>query len=405
MMVAIGRQALGAREQQEDSFRIIAQNEADAGTDLLILVADGMGGHVGGAVASRLVVDVFEDHYIKRSRNPKPVARMTEALEVVNAALRERVAKEPSLAGMGSTLVAAMKLGNKLYWLSVGDSVLYLLRDGQLRRLNADHSVYGELLEHVREGRLTLQEADNHPRRNALRSAIVGDKIAMIDTNVIELQRRDLLVVASDGLDTLSDQQIAEIVLNPNRRAPQELTADLLNAVEAVGKPRQDNVTVVLYRYDPTATPSGWTDSLFRAPAPQKHRRSTPVLIGLLLALGLGGLVYAIGWGGRKTVPPVISAPSQSAPDSAEDRSDNLPSSPAEQPRGNSIIYQPERATPAPEPKAEDEKPEGEALIPLPDDNGAPSDAVTAPDAGPGDALPNGDNTISIAPPAAIKTE
>lgn len=306
MSFVSGRQSLGARERQEDSFRIIRQNEADPGTDLLILMADGMGGHVGGEVASRLVVEVFEKHCITLSRNPKPADRLVEALEAANSALRDRIRREPELAGMGSTLVAAMKLGNKLYWLSVGDSVLYLLRDGTLRRLNADHSVYGELMEHVREGRLTQQEADQHPKRNALRSAIIGDRIALVDCNAIVLQQRDLFLAASDGLETLDDRQIAELMMQPDRSDPAAISADLLTAVDQAGRPRQDNTSVVVYRYDPSAKSALSTESLFRSADASPARPFGPIGFAggaAAVAVALVGLIYVIGWGGKDSPP------------------------------------------------------------------------------------------------------
>ena len=343
MKMIHGRQFLGARERQEDAFRIIAHDAADIGTDLLILLSDGMGGHVGDDIAARLVVDVFEDQYIRRSRNAKPAPRMIEALEAANAALRDRIQSQPDLAGMGATLVAAMKLGSRLHWLSVGDSVLYLLRDGKLTQLNADHSVYGELIVHVREGRMTQHEADNHPRRNALRSAIIGEKIALIDTNVIALQPRDVILVASDGLDTLSDQRIADILSRPDRSDPQAMTADLLTAIEAAGRPRQDNATVVVYRYDPTATATGWSNSMFRDASARSGPLGLPWVgvAAMAAVLALGTLVYAIGWGGRATVPPI--APS-GAPSVAEPAPPGGSAVPA--PRSATPILDPDQAPP-----------------------------------------------------------
>lgn len=392
MSCVSGRQILGARDRQEDAFRVIRQDEADPGTDLLILLADGMGGHVGGEVASRLVVDVFERHCITLSRNPKPAQRLREALEAANAALRERILREPDLAGMGSTLVAAMKLGSRLYWLSVGDSILYLLRDGQLRRLNADHSVFGELIEHVREGRLTQQEAESHPRRNALRSALIGDKIALIDANSIALQPGDVILAASDGLETLSERRVAELLSQPDRAEPKAMTADLLTAVEGAARPRQDNTTVVAYRYDPQARAVQSTESLFRAPPSQSGL--PPVLLvggGAVGALALAVLVYAIGWGGAEDqqLPPAeVAAPAQPAAP--------LPPAMPVAPRAPSLIDMTpapaERPAPAP-PGAEPQTGPGSAPAapppPLPEQSppavGTEPPALPAgPDLGPG---------------------
>jgi serine/threonine protein phosphatase PrpC len=293
-----------------------------------------MGGHVGGEVASRLVVDVFEKHCISLSRNPRPTDRLREALEAANAALRAQIVREPALAGMGSTLVAAMKLGTKLYWLSVGDSILYLKRDSTLRRLNADHSVYGELVEHVREGRMTLQEADVHPKRNALRSAIIGDRISLVDCNVIPLQPRDVILAASDGLETLEDRQIAELMSQPDRGDPRAMSADLLTAVEAAGRPRQDNATVVVYRFDPSSKAASSTKSLFASSPARMDLPLGKVALAAgagAIALSLVGIVYAIGRGGWNP-PPAEIAPDPGAEDSV----------PQDVPRGPSTIVRPQ---------------------------------------------------------------
>lgn len=306
MSVAVGRQGLGARERQEDAFAISCQSETDPATDYLIVLADGMGGHVGGEVASHIVIDTFERHCIAQSRNPKPAGRLFEAMEVANAALRERIAREPQLAGMGSTLVAAMKLGSRLYWLSVGDSALYLLRGGVLRRLNADHSVRGELAELVRAGKIRLQDAEANQRKNALRSALIGEKIALVDANSIQLERKDILLLASDGLETLDESRIRQIMSQPGRSAPQEIAADLLNAVDAARAPRQDNTTVVVARYDPSALQQLSTSIFSNRRNALLSKVPPAVAIGgaALLVAGLTTLIYLIGWGGETPPPP-----------------------------------------------------------------------------------------------------
>lgn len=306
MTLISGRQLLGARERQEDAFDYLMQDETAPGTDMLIILADGMGGHVGGEVASRLVTDEFRRHCITVSRNAKPAGRMIEAMEAANAALRARIRREPDLAGMGSTLVAVMKHGHALHWLSVGDSMLYLLRGGALQRLNADHSVHGELMQQVRAGRMSQQEADAHPKRNALRSAIFGEKIALVDSNAIQLQPGDLVLAASDGLETLDEARIVELLTQRDRRDIREMTADLLSAVELAARARQDNATVVVYRYDPSAKGSTSTESLFRSePAPQSWWPVKALAAGgaAVVAIGLLGLIYAIGWDGPDKKP------------------------------------------------------------------------------------------------------
>lgn len=309
MTIVSGQQILGARERQEDAFRVIQQDDRDPGADLLILLADGMGGHVGGDVASALVLDVFERQFIQISRLPKPQPRLIEAMDTANTALRERIAQEPALLGMGTTLIAAFKIGNRLHWLSVGDSLLYLFRDGALQRLNADHSVHGELLDLVQKGQMTRQEADSHPRRNALRSAVTGEKIALVDTGHIALQAQDLFVLASDGIETLDEARIAALLSRLGDNNARAVSAALLAAVEAQQQPKQDNTTIVAYRYDPTDR-GGRRDSLIVLPKERAFRLS-PWLVaaGLGGLTAAGGILYAVGSGARVEPPLPITEP------------------------------------------------------------------------------------------------
>ena len=303
MNVVHGMQSVGERDNQEDAFRIVPATLPSPGADLLMLLADGMGGHVGGEVASSTVVEAFEQQCISGSRNPRPGERMHEAMVAANEALRQRIRKDPQLAGMGSTLVSVIKLGNRLFWLSVGDSLLYLYRDGELRRLNADHSVQGELMELVRAGTMRREEAENHPRRNALRSALIGGRVALVDANSIVLKPKDVVLLASDGIETLSEAQIAKILAQPDRHGPRAVCADLLNAVEATQKPRQDNTTIIAYRFDPDREQT--SSSLF-AESGQRYSANKRgfVLAGIVTALALLislSVVIAFGVSGGDT--------------------------------------------------------------------------------------------------------
>ncbi|GHG98464.1 PP2C family protein-serine/threonine phosphatase [Pseudodonghicola xiamenensis] len=309
MDIVAGMQSLGARDAQEDAFRIVPPPPVDRATDLLILLADGMGGHVGGEIASNLVLETFEHHCIAVSSTPHPRQRMTEAMEAANAALARRVRQEPGLAGMGSTLLSVIKLGDRLSWLSVGDSLLYLWRDGGLRRLNADHSVYGELTELVRAGQMTAQEAQSHPKRNALRSALIGDAISLVDCNAIQLRRGDVVVLASDGIETLSERQMVQVLSQQDRTGATQLCADFLNAVEAAGQPRQDNTTVVVYRYDPGRGNGASSNSLFALPegAPTGLTRRWGLAIGVAVLAVLVMLWGVFSGPASVPAPPVVA--------------------------------------------------------------------------------------------------
>ncbi len=298
MTTVSGKQSLGQRDTQEDAYRIVRQSEQDPNADVLILLADGMGGHAGGEVASNLALEAFEHHFSNVSKNPKPRQRLKEALLAANAAVAKRVKEEPALKGMGCTLIAALKIGDRLLWASVGDSILFLYRNEKLRRLNVDHSLYGELLEMVKDGKITQAEADSHPRRNALRSAIMGETVALIDVNGVELQPGDIVVLASDGLETLSDAEIAQIVGADPKADVRAMSSDLLNAVDERARPKQDNTTVTVYRHEQEGMSGFYRDSRWKLGAGSTATSSNsvvrPMLIGAATALGILALAFMI---------------------------------------------------------------------------------------------------------------
>ena len=244
-------QITGKRDYQEDSFGFFAGRDLgiDDNKHALLLVADGMGGHVGGAIASDLLCKAFIATY-PRSSGPI-VDRLRDCLDAANGAIAAAVAEDPALDSMGSTLVAAVVASEGLHWISVGDSPLWLFREGQLERLNADHSMAPLLAELVAAGRMTAEQAARHPSRHSLRSVVMGDEIQLIDVSSRLLEQGDRVVLASDGLLALDEQEIAD-VLKKTRDAPLgDSAAALIQAVEGAGHPYQDNVTVLLYA--PTA--------------------------------------------------------------------------------------------------------------------------------------------------------
>ena len=239
-------QSTGKRAYQEDNFGLLNLDQDDS-EHALLLVADGMGGHVGGAIASDLLCKTFVEAY---SRSSGPIVdRLRQCLDEANVAIAAAVAEDFALASMGSTLVAAVVASKGLHWISVGDSPLWLFREGQLERLNADHSMASELAGLVAEGRMTAEEAARDPRRNLLNSAVMGDDIELIDVSAqpVAVEKGDRVVLASDGLLTLDEQEIADI-LEKTRNAPlEDSAAALIQAVEEAEHPYQDNVTVLLY--------------------------------------------------------------------------------------------------------------------------------------------------------------
>lgn len=237
-----GGQFLGTRETQEDDFGFIAGVTLDPeGHHPAVVLADGMGGHAAGDVASGLAVREFMDAYGVEGR---PSDRLRAALDSANRALGEAIAGDPALQGMGTTLVAAAVTSNGLEWISVGDSALLLYRDGRLKRLNQDHSMR-PVIAALRE---VDAEAANGMSPNQLRSAVVGSDIAQIDASTMPelLMPGDVVLVATDGMDTLDDLETAATVAEHCADGPEAIRDALLAAVANSRKPTQDNATIAV---------------------------------------------------------------------------------------------------------------------------------------------------------------
>ena len=206
-----------------------------------------MGGHAGGAVASATVVQGFQAGFDRDA--PGIADRFNAGIDTANSAVSEKQQADPNLSEMGSTLVAALVVGTTLYWTSIGDSILWLFRDGRLQRLNADHSMRPVLQDLVELGRLTEEEARSDPRVHQLRSVIYGEEVPLVDMNAdgFELENGDLVLLASDGLETLSEQTLANLI-NAGAQDAGQLVKALLGAVENAQAPGQDNTTALVYR-------------------------------------------------------------------------------------------------------------------------------------------------------------
>ena len=208
-------------------------------------VADGLGGHQGGEVASAAAVEPLAALDGREFAGAGEAAEaLAAAIREGNAAILERAAGDPGLWGMGTTMTAAALAGERHLQLAhVGDSRAYLLRDGSLEQLTTDHTVVGEL---VRRGRLTPEQAAIHPERSILTRAVGLDPRVPVDTpDPVELRDGDQVLLCSDGLtEAVDDDRIAELL---SAGADGEAACrSLIDAANAAGGP--DNITVVLLR-------------------------------------------------------------------------------------------------------------------------------------------------------------
>ncbi len=256
----VGPDATGYGSDEERPFEDGISGESVPGDDgvgttaaapeLVAVLADGMGGHAAGDVASRLVCERFIDVYDATEPGLTVVERMTVALEGSNTALADKVAENPLLSGMGSTLIGTVFGSDGVEWISVGDSPLYLYRRGEIAPLNADHSLAPELDLLAAAGHMTREAALSDPRRHMLRSAVTGEEITMLDVSQqpTTLYPGDYVILASDGLQTLEPDEIARVIQAYAEEGPAAVAEALIRAVEALRAPHQDNATVVAVR-------------------------------------------------------------------------------------------------------------------------------------------------------------
>jgi PPM family protein phosphatase len=207
----------------------------------LFVVADGMGGAQAGEVASRIAVESFQGGLADPAA---PEAALAELTQQANARIHELSHDHAEQAGMGTTLTAVYVGDSEISIAHVGDSRAYRLRDGTLERLTEDHSLVDELL---RQGRLTPEEALEHPQRSVITRALGPEVAVDVDTRSYSARGGDVYLLCSDGLTTmLSEERLAELLLAHAtlREAGEALIAA---ANEAGGR---DNITVVLLRLE-----------------------------------------------------------------------------------------------------------------------------------------------------------
>lgn len=250
-----GSQIPGARPYQEDSQGFASlRDDAEGNVEILLTVlADGMGGENAGDFASKSVVQNFVDscYDFECQQGEETVPEMLHsAMLAANDGLAIEIEKDPALEGMGCTLLATVVVDDLLYWLSVGDSPLYLYRDGELAQINEDHSMMPVLQQLVEEGKIHPNELKDHPDRNILREAITGDEIELVDSPPagFSLKPGDIIIVASDGIQTLSEEVILAKLKRHSALTADAITRKLLTAVKRARRPRQDNTSINVIR-------------------------------------------------------------------------------------------------------------------------------------------------------------
>jgi serine/threonine protein phosphatase PrpC len=268
----------GGRPYQEDALA----SDFSIGTDIgFAVLADGMGGHAAGDVASKIVVtEVFSELKLQSGDSAAFTANLPRILKdaalAANDCVRGHIQSHTETSGMGATLLAPVFAGTRLYWISIGDSPLLLYRDGVLRQLNEDHSMAPQIDFMVQTGLLSEDVGRNHPDRSCLTSVLGGEDVPRIDcpAEPFDLREGDILIAASDGIQYLSFAEIEDL-LKKNLDQPSRRIADaLLGRLDAHGDPEQDNAsfTVVKVLLDHVARRAAGADGT-SASVPQSKTR------------------------------------------------------------------------------------------------------------------------------------
>ena len=237
------------REANEDCFAAVPE-------DRLFVVADGMGGHAAGEVASRLAVSAIAD-FIASTRRDAEITwpfeydttmstegnRLKTAIRLANQRILDTIAHKKDLEGMGTTLVGAIVSDSRLCVAHVGDSRAYLIRDGAITQITSDHSWVNE---QVKLGFLTRNDASRHPFRNVVTRALGSKDDVVVDLAEQELQAGDYVLLCSDGLNTmLDDETIVKTIMDNGQDVEQAARSLVSRANENGG---EDNVTVILVK-------------------------------------------------------------------------------------------------------------------------------------------------------------
>jgi protein phosphatase len=207
----------------------------------LFIVADGMGGHNAGDYASRFCVEFFTD-YIKNSDIEQPITLIEEAIKVTNDKLYDMSKQQTDYEGMGTTFVVATICGNEMYVANIGDSRLYVISK-EIRQVTEDHSLVQAM---VKTGELDRDEARAHPNKNIITRALGTTEIAQPDFFEVELEEGDIVLMCSDGLTNMLNDETIEQLIRENADDPKIATEILVEQANQHGG--KDNITVIIVK-------------------------------------------------------------------------------------------------------------------------------------------------------------
>lgn len=299
----------GMRSEQQDAICALGGDSRMA-CDAFAIVADGMGGMLCGKEASEIATSSFVLSFGKNMREEAIEEALLHALHDANDAVKSRAEENACSGEMGTTLIAAAAREDRLYWISAGDSRIYLFCGGGLRQLNVEHNLRNRLLRLAKEGLIDGETIDSDPQAEALTSFVGIEELKEIDTpdTPVKLEIGDKVLLCSDGLyKTLSDDEICNAV---SSYGGDNLAEYLVELTIEKGRRHQDNVSVVVLRCvaDPAIRTGGSQETKNdltattvlmhrggktpRAELIRKNKRSWGYLAAVLLIVTVLGVVW-----------------------------------------------------------------------------------------------------------------
>lgn len=231
------------RELNEDSYNIIA---GYSGVPVSFIIADGMGGHNSGEIASKTAVDFVSRCILE---NPQALSDdksvfdvLTDIMIRANTEVYSMAQKDKSNFGMGTTLITAVIFNKKLYIGHVGDSRVYIIRDEMMERITTDHSYIEEL---IRNGSLSREEADSHPKKNIITRALGCTQEVQIDVYSCNIKENDVFILCTDGLTNMLDEEEIRGIIS-RIDDPGDICSELISAANIKGG--EDNITVIVIK-------------------------------------------------------------------------------------------------------------------------------------------------------------
>lgn len=236
-MLAYAKTDIGlVRETNEDNYAFAPPH--------LFVVADGMGGHVAGEIASKHAVNEVSGYMENHIGQASPEILLEQAIIQANQVIYQLAQSKNEYLGMGTTVTAVYIKDDVIYWAHVGDSRIYLLHDEVIEQLTNDHSLVGEL---VQSGSITREDAQTHPQRNILTRAVGIGPLVKIDSGFVHWLPGDFILLCTDGLTNMVSDQAIYLTINNGENNMRQILDKLIEQAKSAGG--FDNITAVLAKY------------------------------------------------------------------------------------------------------------------------------------------------------------